>query len=140
MTDDSSPKEQGWLATIERLTLAAACVALSGVGIVEGWQVFAEWVGNSQDELKEFAGPAARAADLINAIADAFWTLIDAIQSIPDLPGWFGDQLSIGGGAPRRRGGTIERNGTVTVNVQGGSPEAIERAVRDAVRTTARRG
>ena len=107
---------------------------------VDGWQLFAEWVGNSQDELKEFAGPAARAADLINAIADAFWTLIDAIQSIPDLPGWFGDQLSIGGGAPRRRGGTIERNGTVNVTVQGGSPEAIERAVRDAVRTTARRG
>jgi TRAP-type C4-dicarboxylate transport system permease small subunit len=45
---ESGPSDNTLLAHVARLTLTLACLALVGVAVVEGWQVFARYVlGNS---------------------------------------------------------------------------------------------
>ena len=48
MNTETVQEENSLLAKLARLTLILACVALVGVALVEGWQVFARYVlGNS---------------------------------------------------------------------------------------------
>ena len=101
---------------------------------IEGWELFAEAVAENEQQIRELLTPLARAIDLLGAFVD----LINTINSI-DIGAAFEGFLGPQGG--RNTGLNIRSpDSKVTINVQGGSPEVVEQAVRDAVNRTGRRG
>jgi uncharacterized phage infection (PIP) family protein YhgE len=97
---------------------------------IAGWEMFAHWLGENEQALRDMLGPLAR-------VADAIGTVIGLFQELNKIT-----PRGIGPGAgthgpfnnPSFPGlNTPQSSGPVTVNVQGGSPEAIEQAVQNAI-------
>jgi hypothetical protein len=105
---------------------------------VEGWGLLSERIGGFDDAISDALTPVARMIDLQRTLIGV---LGEAIRLLGEFFDTAGDTTTTFGGRAGPRapgiGGTVNR---VTVNVQGGSPETIEQAVRNATRTTARRG
>jgi hypothetical protein len=106
---------------------------------IEGWALFHAWLGQNEQALREMLTPIARVADALAGLIDQFAFLGDLSADV------LGGPVASEFGPGRlfsESGGDVRRSGPSTTNVyvQGGSPETIERAVRDAVKTTARRG
>jgi hypothetical protein len=106
---------------------------------VDGWGQLSEKVGGFDKVMRDALTPVARMIDLQR-------TLIDLLgQAIGLLGGFFdASARAFGGPIPGAGGfkGRINAGGEskVNINVQGGSPEAIEQAVRDAVYRASRHG
>jgi hypothetical protein len=102
---------------------------------IEGWEMFAGWLDKNADKVAELGTPLGVVADWLGKIVG----LLQEINKI-GLPSWLGTgsggTVTFGGGAGPRGPGIS----TTTVNVQGGSPEAIEQAVRKAIYTINRHG
>ena len=107
---------------------------------IEGWELFAHWVGQNEQALRDLLGPIARVADALAGIIDQFAFLGDLTADVlgGPVPSEFGTgtlfsspKAPVSGGAP---------GANYNINVQGGSPETIERAVYDAARRLARHG
>jgi hypothetical protein len=101
---------------------------------IEGWELFGLAVEQNEKAIRELLSPLARAIDLLG-------TFINLIQELNKL-----NPVEIIGGftAPSRTpgafGGGVNGGNPTTINVQGGSPEVIEQAVRDAVNILNRHG
>lgn len=87
--------------------------------------------GNVTDVIKAMLGPIGLVIDGVGELINVLNTAINLWNASP-----------FGSGAPRgsrsgssspSSGGTRQSNGSVTVNVQGGSPEVIEQSVRRAL-------
>lgn len=104
---------------------------------IEGWELFAYWLDQNEQAFRDMAGPIARLIDLLGTLTELIDEALKGLANQAFGHGPFADPRFFGGGSGGRASGGSY---STTVNVQGGSPEAIERAVRDAVRTTARRG
>jgi hypothetical protein len=108
---------------------------------IDGWALLSDRIGGFDKAMAAALTPVARMIDLQR-------TLIGLLAEALNLLGQFAQfgvdiATGTGRGTPLPRGGlrAIQGStGTTNVYVQGGSPETIEQAVRDAVRTTARRG
>jgi hypothetical protein len=107
---------------------------------IDGWQMLAdrlEVAGVDFGIVKDYVLALVAPLTLVTGLVD---DLIDTLTHLDRV--WGGIQIpGTGGGGNRPPSRNPGAAGWVTtVNVQGGSPETIERAVRDAIRTTARRG
>ena len=101
---------------------------------IEGWELFAAWIDTNEGKLRELATPLARVNDLVGGLIGLLQTLARI-----DVPGWFEGVIGPQGGPNTGlniRGGESK----VNINVQGGSPEVIEQAVRRAINTATRHG
>jgi hypothetical protein len=106
---------------------------LTGIG---GLELLAGAFDDVDSALDDMTGAAG---DAVDAIRD----LLQLISKVPFVPGG-GLIGTLGTGAPNGGGGggrgAQGSFAPVTVNVQGGSPEVVEQAVRDAIRMAAGRG
>lgn len=110
---------------------------------IDGWEMLAgklDAAGASFDAafdiVKAALGPIGLVTDALDGLIDALNTAIGLWNAAP----WNSGTPS--GSIPGRAGGGSSGGSRSMTNVyvQGGSPEVIEQAVRNAVRTTARRG
>lgn len=111
---------------------------------IEGWELLGAHVdaaGASFDAafdiIRAAIGPLKTVTDGVEGLIDALRTAIALWNSAPWNSAPRGS--SPGNGGPSS-GGTRQSGGNVTVQVQGGSPEEIEQAVRRAVANATRHG
>jgi hypothetical protein len=105
---------------------------------VEGWGMLSEKVGGFSKVMADALTPVARMIDLQRTLIGL---LGEAIGLLNTFFATSGQKTTTFGGIAGPRGPGIGGSpNKVTVNVQGGSPEAIEQAVRNAVYVASRHG
>jgi hypothetical protein len=109
---------------------------------IDGWALLSERIGGFDRAIGEALTPVARMIDLQRELIGVLAQAIALLNQFAGAAGQFGADIltGTGRGTPLPRGGLRAIQGQTTINVQGGSPEAIEQAVRNALRTAAGRG
>jgi hypothetical protein len=107
---------------------------------IEGWELFAHWMGENEQAFRDILGPIARVNDALSALLGIIGDVLEGLGKIGEGPDF---SPRNGRGPQSRASGQLSGapgGGGTTINVQGGSPEVIEQAVRRAINSTARRG
>ncbi len=97
---------------------------------IAGWELFAVWLGENEQALRDLLGPIAAVAEGIRGLIGLFEDLFEGAAKALGAA-----SAGLGGPVASEYGpGTLFSSPQkVQVNVQGGSPEAIEQAVQNAI-------
>ena len=107
---------------------------------IDGWAMLSDKIGGFDKAIQDALTPIARMIDAQRELIGVLLTSINLLQQLLGLGGQVGGSLSAGAIGSGVSSGIGKGASTVNLNVQGGSPEVIEQAVRNAIQHATGRG
>ena len=107
---------------------------------IDGWAMLSESIGGFDRAIADALTPVARMIDLQRELIDVLATAIGMLNDLLNLAGQVKIGSATGGSDPVADFFGINGGGNVNLTVQGGSPEVIEQAVRNAIQHATGRG